>query len=36
MGRNDYLYEAPGWNLSPIMFQPGTFLRQRPKHMQGL
>jgi hypothetical protein len=23
--RNDYPYEASGWNLSPIMFQPGTF-----------
>jgi hypothetical protein len=23
---SDYLYEAPGWNLSPIMFQPGSFL----------
>lgn len=32
---SDYLIEAPGWNLSPIMFQPGVFCA-RARHAHGL
>jgi len=29
MVRSDYPYEVPVWNLSPIMFQTGSFVFAR-------